>query len=234
MGSSQSQVSCAPFTMGNDKIKTGPGLLKNKHSFFVAEKFWTFTPGLDFKVRDASGNVQFRVDGKYWTLRDRMLLKSASGKPLAILQRNFISEIALTSTYEIMTFQPNYKGQKAHSEQEGAPLYQYARLDEQFFALTEVFMLEMARPGGKWEPLIESRVDIFDWFGMELNAKATKTGQHLLHAQQTEIIQFYGCACYEVSIAAHCDPATMILLVIANEHSREEEAERKRREESYY
>ncbi len=54
--------------------------------------------GDDFKIKDASGNDVFYVDGKVLTLRDRLIFQDMSGNELCVIQKKLLS---WGTTYEI-------------------------------------------------------------------------------------------------------------------------------------
>jgi uncharacterized protein YxjI len=54
--------------------------------------------GADFTIKDAEGNDVFFVDGKVFTLRDRLVFQDMSGNELAVVQQKLLS---WGPTYEI-------------------------------------------------------------------------------------------------------------------------------------
>jgi uncharacterized protein YxjI len=54
--------------------------------------------GADFTIRDADGNDVFFVDGKVFTMRDRLIFQDMSGNELAVVQKKLLS---IGQTYEI-------------------------------------------------------------------------------------------------------------------------------------
>ena len=64
--------------------------------YIVKEKF--FGLGEDSDIMDESGRPVFRVDGKVFTLRDRLVIQDLSGREVASVHRRLI---ALRPTYEI-------------------------------------------------------------------------------------------------------------------------------------
>ncbi len=57
-----------------------------------------FSLGADFTIRDAEGNDVFFVDGKVFTLRDRLVFQDMDGNELAVVQQKWFS---WGPTYEI-------------------------------------------------------------------------------------------------------------------------------------
>jgi uncharacterized protein YxjI len=57
-----------------------------------------FSLGADFTIKDADGNDVFFVDGKVFTLRDRLVIQDMSGNELAVVQQRLLS---WGPTYEI-------------------------------------------------------------------------------------------------------------------------------------
>lgn len=59
-----------------------------------------FSFGDDFTIKDESGEVRYRVDGRAFTLlREKLSFNSADGKELAFIRERLI---ALTASYEIL------------------------------------------------------------------------------------------------------------------------------------
>ena len=54
--------------------------------------------GDDFTIKDANGNDAFYVDGKVFTLRDRLIFQDMSGSELCVIQKKLLS---WGTTYEI-------------------------------------------------------------------------------------------------------------------------------------
>jgi len=54
--------------------------------------------GADFTIRDADGNDAFFVDGKVFSLRDKLIFQDMGGKELAVVQKKLLS---FGPTYEI-------------------------------------------------------------------------------------------------------------------------------------
>jgi uncharacterized protein YxjI len=57
-----------------------------------------FSLAADFTIKDAQGNDAFFVDGKVFTLRDRLIFQDMRGNELAVVQKKLLS---LGATYEI-------------------------------------------------------------------------------------------------------------------------------------
>ena len=57
-----------------------------------------FSIGSDFTIRDAEGNDVFFVDGKAFTLRDKLIFQDMNGNELAVVQKKLLS---WGPTYEI-------------------------------------------------------------------------------------------------------------------------------------
>src|SRR5262245_27889267 len=73
--------------------------LPNNHTmprFLLREKLLSF--GDDFTIKNASGDDTYFVDGKVFTLRDRLSFQDMHGRELANIHRRLLS---LGPTYEI-------------------------------------------------------------------------------------------------------------------------------------
>jgi uncharacterized protein YxjI len=66
------------------------------HMYLIRERF--FSIGDDFDVLDEHGDRVFHVDGKVFTLRNRLVVEDTDGKELASVFRHLV---ALRPTYEI-------------------------------------------------------------------------------------------------------------------------------------
>ncbi|WP_433292150.1 LURP-one-related/scramblase family protein [Actinoplanes sp. CA-030573] len=64
--------------------------------YLIRERF--FSLGDDFDVLDENGNKVFRVDGKVFSIRGRLVIEDANGDEVASVHRQLI---ALRATYEI-------------------------------------------------------------------------------------------------------------------------------------
>jgi uncharacterized protein YxjI len=64
--------------------------------YLIRERF--FHLGEDSDITDEDGNTVLRVDGKVFTLRDRLVIKDPSGREVAQVQRRLV---ALRPTYQI-------------------------------------------------------------------------------------------------------------------------------------
>ncbi|WP_305785881.1 LURP-one-related/scramblase family protein [Symbioplanes lichenis] len=64
--------------------------------FVIREKF--FSLGDDFDVLDENGNKIYRVDGKVFSVRDRVVIEDVAGNEVASVHRQLV---ALRPTYEI-------------------------------------------------------------------------------------------------------------------------------------
>ncbi|BBH68479.1 hypothetical protein ACTI_51640 [Actinoplanes sp. OR16] len=68
----------------------------NHLMFVIKERF--FSIGDDFDVLDENGAKVFHVDGKVFSLRNRVVIEDAAGEEVASVQRQLV---ALRPTYEI-------------------------------------------------------------------------------------------------------------------------------------
>ncbi|KAH8933663.1 hypothetical protein BDL97_18G041800 [Sphagnum fallax] len=59
-------------------------------SLAVTKKVLSFSGG-DWTISDPAGNIVFRVDGKVWTVRNRMYLVDAAGYKVISMQRKILS-----------------------------------------------------------------------------------------------------------------------------------------------
>lgn len=64
--------------------------------YLIRERF--FAIGDDFDVLDEDGNKVFRVDGKAFSIRDKLIIENPDGDEVATVHRHLI---ALRPTYEI-------------------------------------------------------------------------------------------------------------------------------------
>ncbi|BCY08430.1 LURP-one-related/scramblase family protein [Actinoplanes sp. L3-i22] len=64
--------------------------------YLIRERF--FAIGDDFDVLDEDGNKVFRVDGKAFSLRDKLVIEDRNGDEVATVHRHLI---ALRPTYEV-------------------------------------------------------------------------------------------------------------------------------------
>merc|ERR1712216_835307 len=55
----------------------------------LKEKFWSWS-GDDYKVKDSQGNVAFKIDGKAFKLRDRMVFLTEANQPICVLREKII------------------------------------------------------------------------------------------------------------------------------------------------
>ena len=86
-------------------------------------------------IRDAEGATVFRLDGTLprlitdslpGSLPGRLLLRSAAGQPLALLSAQ---SSLLGTSFSLLTFAPNWEGQRCEGRHRGAPLYPYACIE---------------------------------------------------------------------------------------------------------
>ncbi|MEK8104023.1 LURP-one-related family protein [Micromonospora sp. M12] len=69
---------------------------ENRRMFVIRERF--FSIGDDFDVLDEHGTKVFHVDGKVFSVRNKVVIEDASGHEVATLHRHLV---ALRPTYEI-------------------------------------------------------------------------------------------------------------------------------------
>lgn len=100
----------------------------------LKEKFWSWS-GDDYTVKDSEGKDLFKVDGKVFTVRDCMLLKSPKGdENMCMIQEKLIDEeLNSTMTFQIFTYKPNTEGQESTEKQDGVPVYRYASVVKVFW-----------------------------------------------------------------------------------------------------
>jgi uncharacterized protein YxjI len=64
----------------------------------VTKKVLSFSGG-DWTISDPAGNILFRVDGKVWTVRNRMYVLDAAGYKVISMQRKILSLHAVWHMY---------------------------------------------------------------------------------------------------------------------------------------
>jgi len=93
----------------------------------LKEQFWSFS-GQDYMVKDNEGKDLFKVEGKTFTVRDKMILKSPKGdENMCMIQEKMIDEsLNESKTFQIFTYKPNKEGQESTEKDDGVPVYRYA------------------------------------------------------------------------------------------------------------
>lgn len=97
----------------------------------LKQKFWSWSGG-DYEVKDPTGKMYLKVQGKVLTIRDKMfLLDATTGAKICMLQEKFIgNSINDKRTFQIFTYKPKDPGQTSTETDDGTPVYRYAVVHE--------------------------------------------------------------------------------------------------------
>ena len=223
--------------MGPDQCVTHAPA-KKPTTLILKEKFFSW--GGDFDIKDESGQVAYRVKGKVFSFRDKMVIASATDDTkLCMLQKKLLS---WTPTYQIYTYSPNFAGQPS-TETDGdirestrqpslatplsdtprnnlaAAVYRFAIISSKFFSCPPQYTYSLYSASNDEPVPLWSAVEVCAWrFQMVIdNAEQVAVAK----VGQTSLLQFDAANTYAVEVATGIDPLGAMCFAIAVEQIRD-------------
>merc|ERR1711862_143276 len=151
-----------------------------------------------------------QVEGKVLTIRDRMVLRDMSGKPVAVLLAKML---ALKPTFYIYGVEPKLPGQEASGEdQDGVKLYSWAYVTPKCCSIPPCFEMYQATGNNQYEELAYTASALGICNPRMTIQREGKGGAALV---ERATVQFMFKNTYELTVAVGIDPALMICYVAA-------------------
>jgi len=94
----------------------------------LKQDFWSLS-GQDYSVKDPNGKTYVDVEGKVFTVRDKMhLLEPGTKNKICMIQEKILGESIndLGGSMQIFTYTPKDEGQTSTETDDGVPVYRYA------------------------------------------------------------------------------------------------------------
>lgn len=202
-----------------DSVPGGPGRLPSKETYLLTEKLFSFS-GDTFKVKNArSGKTEFSIHGKALSVRDRLDIRDAKGKPICILA-NVLFDLA--PSYSIWTYERNYSNQSSELSMDGVPLFKFAVLEKEIFSMATTLHCSVVHKDGRLHSSILCK-DAMWSIGLNATLESTQHGLGILATcNQSSVFQYNSGNTYGVHVAAGADPVLCLCLCIAMDHLKEQ------------
>lgn len=181
----------------------------------VKEKMFSWS-GDNFKIKTADGTEFLQITGRVFTMRDRMVLYSAAGAPLAVIMRMMFT---IVPAFYIYAFKPRVQGQRESGEvEDNRPLYSWAMVEKEVCTcMQKRYTLHMAVGNDNFRPAYTAETP----GGMTPGFTVQKGGKGCCHVDR-EMFQWEFANMYAVTISPGIDPALMVCFTAIQDEMKEE------------
>ena len=129
--------------------------LQQARTYIIARQLFSFS-GNDYFIKDNFNIPQCIAAGKVFTMRDRAVFLDLNRNIICVVLAKWFS---VHSAFYIYTVHANYPGQQPEENQDGVPLFRYAKVEQKVFTMHEKMKVQLCVPDAAGK---ESWIDLYD------------------------------------------------------------------------
>ena len=145
-------------------------------------------------------------------MRDRMIIMDPQGNRLCMLQRQIM---ALRSTFQVYSYQPNQEGQESTETVDNVPVYRFAMIEKQISDFVGQYCYKLYKGNDNEETVVICAAQMAFQLTLKMYRKGDEAKKPLATVGQTEALQFDSANEYALSVAKGMDLLAMLCLAVA-------------------